>query len=67
MKFIGCINKADIECINALLSENHIFIELSTDIHKGKEEINWEGYYEYFPIIKSMLIKYMNEMKNFLL
>jgi hypothetical protein len=29
MKSIECINKADIEGINALLTEDHIFIDLN--------------------------------------
>ncbi|TFF89100.1 MAG: nuclear transport factor 2 family protein [Promethearchaeota archaeon] len=34
------------------MSEGHIFIDASAEVHKGKEEVNWEEYMKIFPDYK---------------
>lgn len=56
-KFIDAINEGDVRKIHNLMTEDHIFIDLSGDIHKGKKEVNWKEYFRIFPDYKIIIEK----------
>lgn len=55
--FVEAINEGNVSEIHRLMSKDHIFIDLSGDIHKGEKEINWEGYFRIFPDYKITIEK----------
>ena len=50
-EFVNAINKADIEELNKLMSEDHTFIDAAGRIETGREKMikGWRTYYEMFP------------------
>jgi ketosteroid isomerase-like protein len=51
LSFVKAINDHDVEKINDLMAEDHVFIDGSGNIHMGKEgmKIGWQSYYQMFP------------------
>lgn len=53
-EFIDSINKADLNRLSNLISENHVFIDSQGNKMKGKQNIldAWEEYFHLFPDYK---------------
>lgn len=51
LKFIECINKGDLNTLQAMLSEDHTFIDASGEVHVGRSLMveGWRSYMNDFP------------------
>jgi ketosteroid isomerase-like protein len=51
LKFNECINNRDIEGLSKLMTEDHVFIDSSDDIHRGKESLikGWADFFNQYP------------------
>lgn len=50
-KFNECINHQDLDGLAALMTEDHIFIDSSDDVHEGKQMMvaGWKEFFEAYP------------------
>ncbi|MGD8399071.1 MAG: nuclear transport factor 2 family protein [Anaerolineae bacterium] len=51
LRFVECINRQDHAALVELLSDDHVFIDLAGDVHRGKEVMRegWAGYFAACP------------------
>lgn len=51
LQFNECINKQDIEGLSNLMADNHVFIDSSDDVHRGKESMikGWIEFFNLYP------------------
>jgi ketosteroid isomerase-like protein len=51
LQFNQCINDRDIHGLSALMSDDHVFIDSSEEIHKGKEMMvdGWTEFFNSYP------------------
>jgi len=49
--FNECINKQDIEGLSELMTEDHVFIDSSDDVHSGKDLMvkGWVDFFNQYP------------------
>ena len=52
LHFNESINNRDIEGLSNLMTENHVFIDSSDDIHRGKESMikSWIDFFNSYPV-----------------
>jgi ketosteroid isomerase-like protein len=51
LRFVECINRQDHATLVDLLSEDHVFVDLAGDVHRGREVMSegWAGYFAACP------------------
>lgn len=51
LQFNECINHRDLPGLSALMAEDHLFIDSSDDVHKGKEMMvkGWNDFFNQYP------------------
>lgn len=50
-RFVECINRRDLDGLTALISGDHVFIDLGGEEHRGKNSMieGWRSYFTQFP------------------
>jgi uncharacterized protein (TIGR02246 family) len=50
-RFNECINKRDIEGLADLMTDDHVFVDASDEVHRGKQTMiqAWSRFFEQFP------------------
>ena len=52
--FIAEINRGDIDALTALMTDDHVFVDMAEGRSEGRDQMrhNWEGYFRLFPDYK---------------
>ncbi len=50
-QFNACINDRDLERLSSLITEDHVFIDASDEVHRGKRTMirGWKDFFDQFP------------------
>lgn len=51
LQFNACINEGDLQGLSDLMTEDHVFIDSSNDVHRGKDLMvkGWENFFSQYP------------------